>query len=79
MLHISQAACKQDLRCSLLARWRRWAAEVKGLKPNEGLTEFIDWLDARGVKQAAVTNAPKCIPAQPQLALLCESAAPVTP
>lgn len=40
------------------ARFRR-LAEVKGLEPNEGLMKFIDWLDARGVKQAAVTNAPK--------------------
>lgn len=40
------------------ARFRK-LAEVEGLKPNEGLKDFIEWLDERKVKQAAVTNAPR--------------------
>lgn len=40
------------------ARFRKLAAD-KGLEPNEGLMEFIAWLDEHKVKQAAVTNAPR--------------------
>ncbi len=60
MLRITQTACRT---CAFHLRYGNGgSAEVKGLEPNEGLMKFIDWLDARGVKQAAVTNAPKCVP-----------------
>lgn len=35
------------------------SAETHGLKPNEGLPEFLEWADAQGLKKAAVTNAPR--------------------
>lgn len=31
----------------------------EGLEPNEGLMEFVKWIDANGIKKAAVTNAPR--------------------
>lgn len=39
------------------ARFRKLAADC--LAPIPGLTEFMQWIDARGLKKAAVTNAPR--------------------
>lgn len=39
------------------ARFRTLAA--KGLQPIPGLVEFMQWIDVRGLKKAAVTNAPR--------------------
>lgn len=35
------------------------AAEIHGLEANVGLPEFLKWVDALGIKKAAVTNAPR--------------------
>jgi HAD superfamily hydrolase (TIGR01509 family) len=40
------------------ARFRALAAS-EGLQPNEGLMEFIEWINAQGIMKAAVTNAPR--------------------
>ncbi|KAG2438041.1 hypothetical protein HXX76_005655 [Chlamydomonas incerta] len=39
------------------ARYRRLAAQ--GLEALPGLREFLDWIAARGLRRAAVTNAPR--------------------
>lgn len=42
---------------TLFDRYRRMAESR--IHPIEGLLEFLDWMDAQGVRRVAVTNAPK--------------------
>ena len=48
--------------------WQAWSAKKEAafreyaagkLEPMKGVTRLFDWIDANGIKKAAVTNAPR--------------------
>lgn len=64
---IACCGCRHSLQRVLLSRFvfgpenlHLQSTEVHGLDPNPGLPEFLAWADAKGLKMAAVTNAPRC-------------------